>query len=77
MQWHIGESDLEWLNDNKEWLFSGVGAVLLAGIAGWIWRKVTGQRTPEGSARPAVNQKQRGGAGSRNTQVGIIDKSRR
>ncbi len=30
---------LEWIIENKEWLFSGIGVVILTGIIGWIFRK--------------------------------------
>jgi len=30
---------MQWLIDNKEWIFSGIGVFILAGIAGFVWNK--------------------------------------
>ncbi len=49
-----------WVLDNKEWLFSGVGIVVIA----WIWRLF--RKRKEGS----VSQEIHAGDGSTNVQAG-------
>lgn len=54
---------MDWLNDNKEWLFSGIGvAALTAVVRAW-----QAKRTKPGSAKV---QSQRAGRNSKNTQIG-------
>lgn len=50
---------LQWLLDNKEWVFSGVGVALIVALVAWLRRPVAG-----------TNQRQEGGSGSRNIQAG-------
>lgn len=33
---------IQWIIDNKEWVFSGTGVAILAGVAGWIWHRRSG-----------------------------------
>jgi hypothetical protein len=35
---------LEWIIDNKEWVFSGVGAVILTTVLGFLFKKKNGAR---------------------------------
>ena len=51
---------VDWVVNNKEWLFSGVGIVVVA----WIWRLF--QKRKEGS----VSQEIHAGDGSTNVQAG-------
>ncbi len=30
---------LDWIAQNKEWIFSGIGAVILTGIVGWLFKR--------------------------------------
>jgi hypothetical protein len=50
---------LTWVIDNKEWIFSGVGAVLLSTLIMWLLRQ-----------RNGVTQGQSSGANSTNVQAG-------
>lgn len=47
-----------WINNNKEWLFSGIAIAIPLGVIGWF---ISSKRN---------TQMQRGGKGSINTQVG-------
>lgn len=51
---------MAWLIDNKEWLFSGVGAVLVAWVGRFVYRK----------RRTAPSQVIRAGNNSTNLQAG-------
>ncbi len=59
---------MQYLADNKEWIFSGVGAVVVAAALSFIGRKVFSRREESGSN----NQVQRSGSHSTNTQIGSI-----
>lgn len=50
---------MQWLIDNKEWIFSGIGVFALSLIIGLIFRK-----------KNSINQHQKSGAHSRNYQAG-------
>jgi hypothetical protein len=52
---------LEWIADNKEWIFSGIGVTVLGTICSWAIRKKHCRST---------GQTQRGSGNSRNVQVG-------
>ena len=51
---------MDWLYDNRSWLFEGIGVVILVGLAGWLWRRLT--RTK--AAAPAK--------GSPDTRAGVV-----
>jgi hypothetical protein len=53
---------LHWIVRNKEWLFSGVLIVVPVTVLGWLFVQ----------KRLSIRQKQKGGAGSTNVQVGTI-----
>lgn len=36
---------LNWLIENKKWLFSGVGVVIVASLLGWLYRKLRPNKT--------------------------------
>lgn len=55
---------MQWLIDNMEWIFSGIGAV----IGGWIF-KVLFQKK-KATAEEVINQSQNGGNHSTNIQGG-------
>ena len=52
---------MTWISENKEWLFSGVAVAIPLAVAGWL---IHSRRSPRSV------QKQRGGKGSTNIQVG-------
>lgn len=54
---------MDWISDNKEWLFSGTGVAVLTAAVG-VWQA---KRTRPGSTKV---QSQRAGRNSRNTQIG-------
>jgi hypothetical protein len=51
---------VQWLIDNKEWVFSGVGVALIAGLVGLYFRSRSGGQS----------QYQRSGDNSTNIQIG-------
>ncbi len=54
---------LDWIIKNKEWLFSGIGVVILTGIIGWIFRKRKKGESGKGTTEPttySVRQKHTG-----------------
>ncbi len=50
---------LDWLIQNKEWVFGGVGVAIITGVVGFLKRSSTG-----------VNQSQHSGSNSTNVQSG-------
>jgi len=50
---------MEWIFENKEWLFSGIGIFVLS-VFGWLIRTINGQSS----------QNQKSGNNSNNIQVG-------
>lgn len=58
---------MQFLIENKDWIFDGIGVTVLIGI-GWLIRRVwTRPRAGENAA-----QYQKTGAFSKNTQIGSI-----
>lgn len=57
---------LEWIINNKEWIFSGIGIFALGGIVAII--KLLTKRKKISSI---ISQKQKSGACSTNSQIGI------
>jgi len=53
------------LREHYEWVFSGIGVALIAAIMSF-WKR--------SRLLPSVFQRQRGGAFSRNVQVGIVQR---
>ncbi len=51
---------VSWIVTNKEWLFSGAGIVVIAGVVRWIFKK----------SRNSSRQTIRAGDGSTNVQAG-------
>lgn len=49
---------MEWFNENKDWLLSGIAVTIPVAIIGWFLAKKT------------FSQKQSGGKGSTNIQIG-------
>jgi hypothetical protein len=52
---------IEWITDNKEWLFSGIGVALLSALVGWLLRRHSRQSprslpqdAPQTSVSPRV-----------------------
>lgn len=60
---------LTWMANNKDWLFSGIGATAFFGLVRWIFIR----RNRASSASNTINQKQRGGPHSINVQIGNIE----
>ena len=60
------ESFFSWLSDNKEWLFSGAGVVLVTAVVGFVWKWRRGQ--PTASSDTTIDQRVE--HGSQNLQVG-------
>lgn len=56
---------MDWVWENKEWLFSGVAVVLATGVVTWLFRR-------RDDAKVRYKQKQSGGARSTNIQIGSI-----
>jgi hypothetical protein len=52
---------MQWLVDNKEWVFSGIGVALLAALVNFIFLKWN---------RSFLSQKQKSGKNSTNYQAG-------
>ena len=61
---------MDWLWDNREWLFSGIAATLVGGIIAFVLRR----REQAGTGH---RQQQSGGKGSTNIQIGSIDRDNR
>lgn len=58
------EELLSWINDNKEWAFSGIGITILLAIWGMIKFFLSKKE------KPSVSQKQKSGKNSINIQIG-------
>lgn len=46
---------LDWILKNKEWIFSGVGATVFAGLAAWILRRPTPPSQSQSSGNNSIN----------------------
>ena len=57
---------INWLVDNCEWVFSGIGVTILLGIITFIRKKVI--RNRQDTAQTIINQEN---GGNHNTQIGI------
>lgn len=51
---------MEWIIENKEWIFSGVGVVVISTIVGFLFNK----------NQKAIKMKQKSGKNSTNIQIG-------
>ncbi len=58
---------MQYLADNKEWIFSGVGAVVVTAILTALVRRFSGKNEPGSN-----NQVQKSGSFSTNTQIGSV-----
>lgn len=54
-----------WIVENKEWFFDGLGVVLFTSIATIIVKRIQSKRQSDG-----ISQSQAGGDGSTNLQIG-------
>lgn len=52
---------MEWINENKEWIFSGVGVIVISAIINAIFK---------GKKRKRLTQNQNSGKNSTNIQAG-------
>ena len=64
---------LDWIASNKEWIFEGVGVDAIVALGSWIFARRRASGEP---VNQRINQKQRGGRGSTNIQVGRMDGDR-
>ena len=64
------ENPMDWIWDNREWLFSGVAVVAIGSFVTWLFRS----RKKGGTA---YRQRQSGGKGSTNVQIGSIGRDDR
>jgi hypothetical protein len=55
---------MEWLEKNKEWIFSGIGVAIIGWIGAWIFLR---QKPEKGGNK---KQSQRSGSNSINIQAG-------
>ena len=60
------ERFFSWLNENKDWLFSGAGVVLVTAVVGFVWKRRQGQ--PTASSGTTISQRVE--QGRQNLQVG-------
>jgi hypothetical protein len=52
---------IDWINQNKEWFFSGLGVTIITIVAGWLFNS---------SKNKSIKQIQSSGNNSSNIQVG-------
>lgn len=57
---------INWINENREWMFSGIGATVLIGIFGFIWKRFTKNSNKE---KPIIIKQKNDGENA--TQIGI------
>ena len=66
----VGEKMLDniiiWINENREWMFSGIGATVLIGVFGFVWKGFT--KKPNKEKHIIIEQKN---DGKKATQIGI------
>ena len=60
------EKTINWIVENREWMFSGIGATVLIGIFGFVRKKFTKNSDAEKSIK--IEQKNEG---DNATQIGI------
>lgn len=58
---------LQWINDNKEWFFSGIGVVLITTL-GTIIKKLFFKKKSNDTSKTVIKQKS---IGKNNVQIGI------
>ncbi|MCI0531601.1 MAG: hypothetical protein L0Y74_06620 [candidate division Zixibacteria bacterium] len=44
----------DWISENKQWLFDGIGALFVLALMGWLWKKITDRRKPSVSKELTV-----------------------
>ena len=57
---------MKWISENKGLLFDGFGGLLIVSVIGWILAVLLSKPSK------TINQKQSGGIGSTNTQIGSV-----
>lgn len=62
---------MDFLWNNREWLFSGLGVLVVGGVAKWLLGRAS--KPPRDGG---INQHQSGGHGSTNVQIGSVDRGR-
>lgn len=47
---------MDWIINNKEWIFSGIGVVVIVGIIKYFWsaRKINKTATPDNSINQSI-----------------------
>ena len=46
---------IDWFNSNKEWVFSGIGAVIIATIITWFLRRSSSKKQIQKSGNNSIN----------------------
>lgn len=46
---------IDWFSSNKEWVFSGIGAVIIAAIITWFFRRSQSKKQIQKSGNNSVN----------------------
>lgn len=67
---YFGGSMLDWVVENKEWLFSGLGVTFLTLVGGFAFRIYLRRGHAEKQVPPTQSVSQTGGNGSVNINVG-------
>lgn len=62
------EKILNWVKDNYEWLFGGIGATIVTGLIGFLLKKNNGI---------SIKQNQKSRDNSTNTQIGQINNDKK
>lgn len=66
---------INWIMENKEWLFSGLGILIITSIFGVIKFSLNKNKDKDNRGQ-CINQRQNGGEGSINVQIGNINKNK-
>lgn len=61
---------LQWIADNKDWIFSGIGVTAISGLAAFIFV----QRNKSAENEGKISQRQKGGSQSTNIQIGKVER---
>ncbi|WP_419742413.1 hypothetical protein [Paraclostridium dentum] len=64
---------VDWIISNKEWFLSGLGILIITSI-GSVIKFILGKNKDSSNGNGGFNQRQKGGKGSTNIQIGQINK---
>ncbi|WP_207653887.1 hypothetical protein [Clostridium sp. BSD9I1] len=65
--------NIDWVLENKEWIFSGIGVLIISGVIS-ICKYLTNKNKINPNIE--IKQKQKGGKHSHNIQIGQINKGK-